>query len=185
MTLDGQKKSTRKAAFAARKQVFETQLAGQSALLSEFLAGHRSVPTAGYMPINTEISPLAAMAEQSAYGEVSVPVIQRAGLPLKFALWEPDIAMVDGDFGAKIPQDPTFTTPQIVILPLVAWDASGNRLGYGGGFYDRSIEGLKTKGAILAVGFAFDEQEVDAVPTEATDQPLDMMITQSRVLTFG
>lgn len=184
MSLDDLKKAARKTAFAARKQVFDAGVTGQSALLSEFLAGHRGVVTAGYMPINTEISPMAAMAEQSAYGDVCVPVILGAGQPLKFALWEPDAEMIAGEFGAKIPATPQFVTPEIVILPLVAWDMLGNRLGYGGGFYDRTLEGLRAGGAVLAIGFAFDEQETADLPIEPTDQPLDLMITQSRVLTF-
>lgn len=185
MSLDDDKKAARKAAFAARRLVFEAGAAGQSAVLSEFLAGHRDVAIAGYMPINTEISPLAAMAEHAAYSDVGVPVILGAGQPLEFAKWEPDMPLVDGPFGARIPQEPEFFVPEIVVLPLVAWDIAGNRLGYGGGFYDRTIEGLRSRGPVLAVGFAFEEQVQDGLPIEATDQPLDMMITQSRVITFS
>ena len=184
MSLDDQKKAARKVAFAARKTAFDAKRAGQASVLSEFLAGHRGVPTAGYMPINTEISPLAAMAEQSAYGDVGVPVILGAGQPLKFARWEPDMPLIAGEFGAQIPENPEFFTPELIILPLVAWDKSGNRLGYGGGFYDRTIEGLRENGAVLAAGFAFDEQEQTGLPIEDTDQPLDLMITQSVIHSF-
>ena len=131
MSLDAQKKAVRTAAFAARKQAFGTKAAGQSALLSEVLAGHRDTPLAGYMPINTEINPLAAMGEHAAYADVGVPVILGAGQPLKFAKWQPDMPLVAGEFGAQIPAEPEFFTPQIVIVPLVAWDRQGNRLGYG------------------------------------------------------
>jgi len=184
VTLEAQKKTARKAAFAARKAVFDSARTGQASVLSEFLAGHRSVPTAGYMPINTEISPLAAMAEQAAYGDVGVPVIQGAGQPLKFAKWEPDMPLVTGEFGAKIPEHPEFFTPELIILPLVAWDATGNRLGYGGGFYDRTIEQLRASGAVLAVGFAFDEQKQEDLPVEETDQPLNLIITQTVMHSF-
>lgn len=179
MSWDAQKKAARTTAFAARKLVFDATKSGQASVLSEFLAGHRGVATAGYMPINTEISPLAAMAEQAAYGNVGVPVITGAGQPLKFAKWEPDMPMVAGEFGAKIPEKPEFFVPEIIILPLVAWDRQGNRLGYGGGFYDRTLELLRASGAVLAVGFAFDEQEQSDLPIEETDQPLNMIITQT------
>ena len=87
--------------------------------------------------------------------------------------------MVAGEFGAKIPEKPEFFVPEIIILPLVAWDRQGNRLGYGGGFYDRTLELLRASGAVLAVGFAFDEQEQSDLPIEETDQPLNMIITQT------
>ena len=69
-------------------------------------------------------------------------------------------------------------------MPLVAFDAAGNRLGYGGGFYDRTLERLRARRGTLAIGFAFDAQEAEALPLERTDQPLDMIVTESRVLDF-
>ena len=94
------------------------------------------------------------------------------------------MALVEGAFKAAIPADPIWMVPQIVIVPLVAFDARGGRLGYGGGFYDRTLEGLRNKRATLAIGFAFDVQEAAGLPLEPTDQPLDMVVTESRVLTF-
>ena len=69
-------------------------------------------------------------------------------------------------------------------FPLVAFDAAGGRIGYGGGFYDRTLELLRAKRSTLAIGFAFDAQEAIDLPLEATDQPLDMVVTESRVLQF-
>lgn len=74
--------------------------------------------------------------------------------------------------------------PQIVIVPLVAFDRKGGRLGYGGGFYDRTLELLRASGPVLAVGFAYAAQEADALPLEPTDQPLDMIITEQGVLSL-
>ncbi len=182
--LDAQKAAARKAAFARRKAAFDTRMPGAAGRLSEVLAGYRGVPLAGYMPIRTEIDPLPAMAEAAAHGPVGVPVISAAGQPLRFSRWEPDMALKDGPFGAQIPEKDDFFDPEILIVPLVAFDGAGGRLGYGGGFYDRTLEGLRDRRATLAIGFAFDAQEVEALPLEPTDQPLNMVVTESRVLSF-
>lgn len=182
--LTAQKDAVRKAGFIHRKAAFDSALPGAAGRLSEVLAGYRGVAISGYMPIRTEINPLAAMAEAAAHGVVGVPVIEGAGLPLKFSRWEPDCALKDGPFGAVIPATDDFLEPEILIVPLVAFDATGGRLGYGGGFYDRTLQLLRGRRATLAIGFAFDGQEIDAVPVEATDQPLDMLVTESRVISF-
>lgn len=179
---NGAKAGARKAALAARKLAHQADGGAGAGLLSSFLAGYRGVPLAGYMPIRTEIDPLPAMAEACAYGIVGVPVIEAHGQPLRFAQWEPEIEMVSGDFGASIPAAPAFFEPEIVIVPLVAFDANGGRLGYGGGFYDRTLELLRSKRATLAIGFAYDAQEAESLPLERTDQPLDMIVTDGRVL---
>ncbi|MBO9449277.1 5-formyltetrahydrofolate cyclo-ligase [Tropicibacter sp. R16_0] len=178
------KAEARKAGFARRKAAFDARLPGAAGRLSEVLAGHRGVPLSGYMPIRTEIDPLAAMAEASAYGPVGVPVIQGEGQALRFSRWTPEGALRDGPFGAKVPEVDDYFEPEILIVPLVAFDANGGRLGYGGGFYDRTLEGLRAKRPTLAIGFAFDAQEAEDLPLEPTDQPLNMLITESRVLTF-
>ncbi|ASM71466.1 MULTISPECIES: 5-formyltetrahydrofolate cyclo-ligase [Roseobacteraceae] len=184
MTLEAQKAAARTAAFARRKAAFAAAAPAACGVLSELLAGHRGVPLAGYVPIRTEIDPLPAMAEASAYGPVGVPVIQGAGLPLQFSVWEPDMLLRDGPFGARVPAADAWMVPQIVIVPLVAFDRRGGRLGYGGGFYDRTLERLRARGPVLAVGFAFAAQEADALPLEPTDQPLDMIVTEAGVITF-
>jgi 5-formyltetrahydrofolate cyclo-ligase len=178
------KAEARKAGFARRKAAFDARLPGAAGRLSEVLAGHRGVALSGYMPIRTEIDPLAAMAEASAYGPVGVPVIQGEGQALKFSRWTPEGALRDGPFGAKVPEVDDYFEPEILIVPLVAFDANGGRLGYGGGFYDRTLEGLRAKRPTLAIGFAFEAQEAEDLPLEPTDQPLNMLITESRVLTF-
>ena len=184
MMLEEQKAEARKAAFARRKLAHERGDGAAAGRLSEVLAGHRGVPLAGYMPMRTEIDPLPAMAEAAAWGPVGVPVIEAMGQPLRFAIWEPDAPMREGRFGALIPETETPMVPQILIVPLVAFDAGGGRLGYGGGFYDRTLEGLRREGGVLAIGFAYDAQEAVGLPMEPTDQPLDIVVTESRVLTF-
>lgn len=179
------KAEARKAAFARRKVAFEAANAAQSAHLSEVLAGYRGVPLAGYSPMRTEIDPLPAMAEAAAHGPVGMPVIKAAATPLDFRAWTPGCEMVEGTFGAWIPADGDWIEPEIVIVPLVAFDRKGGRLGYGGGFYDRTLQRLRARRATLAIGFAFAAQEAEALPLEATDQPLDIIITERDILTIG
>jgi 5-formyltetrahydrofolate cyclo-ligase len=176
------KDAARKAAFARRKPLFENTNAAQAGYLSEVLAGYRGVPVSGFMPIRTEIDPVPAMAEAAAHGLVGVPVIDAADHPLRFAVWSPDAQMVPGAFGARIPAELDFFEPEILIVPLLAFNRQGGRLGYGGGFYDRTLEMLRAKRATLAIGFAFAAQERDDIPLEDTDQPLDLIVTELGVI---
>lgn len=182
--LTGIKAAARKAAFARRKAAYAAAGPGAAGHLSALLAGYRGVPLAGYMPIRTEIDPRPAMEEAAAHGPVGVPVIQGAGLALKFSRWHPGGPLREGPFGAQVPQVDDFFAPEILIVPLVAFDRRGGRLGYGGGFYDRTLEQLRASRPTLAIGFAFAAQEADDLPLEITDQPLDMLVSEAGVLTF-
>jgi len=176
------KTDARKAAFAARKLAFDTAHASQSAFLSEVLAGYRGVTLAGYAPMRTEIDPLPALAEAAAHGPVGMPVIKAAATPLDFREWTPECAMIEGTFGAYIPESGEWIEPEILIVPLVAFDRQGGRLGYGGGFYDRTIERLSARRATMAIGFAFEVQELTDLPLEPTDQPLDLIVTEKGII---
>jgi len=180
-----EKALARNAAFSRRRVAHAMYKDNAAALLSSFLEGYRGVDLAGYMPIRTEIDPLSAMAEASAHGRVGVPVIIGEGQPLKFSEWTPEIFMKDGPFGVKIPEEERFFDPEIVIVPLVAFDAKGGRLGYGGGFYDRTLEILRDRQATLAVGFAYSDQMMEHLPLEPTDQPLDLLITERDIFNFN
>ncbi|MCX7300502.1 MAG: 5-formyltetrahydrofolate cyclo-ligase [Rhodobacterales bacterium] len=177
------KAAARKAAFARRKEAHAAGHPEQAAHLSAVLAGYRGVPVSAYMSMRTEIDPTPAMEEASAHGPVGVPVIMSKGKPLRFRRWEPGVAMVDGGFGALIPETGDWMTPEIVIVPLVAFNRAGGRLGYGGGFYDRTLQSLRAQGPILAIGFAWSAQEDEGFPLEPTDQPLDMIVTEAGVIT--
>ncbi|QIE44802.1 5-formyltetrahydrofolate cyclo-ligase [Pseudohalocynthiibacter aestuariivivens] len=178
------KAAARKAALARRRDAHDAAGAGRASLLSGVLAGYRGVPLAGYMAIRTEIDPLPAMEEAAAHGPVGVPVITGEGLPLVFSRWEPGCVLKDGPFGARIPEVDDLFEPEILIVPLVAFDRNGGRLGYGGGFYDRTLEKLRARRATLAIGFAYAMQEANDLPLEPTDQPLDMLVTETEVITF-
>ncbi|MBF9032403.1 5-formyltetrahydrofolate cyclo-ligase [Rhodobacterales bacterium HKCCE3408] len=177
------KSAHRTRAFAARKSAFEAGLGAGAAdrLLAEIGPVSGAV-VAGYMAMRTEIDPLPAMEALSRNNRICVPVIEAAGQPLKFREWRPDAEMVDGPFGARVPAGGDWLTPGILIVPLVAFDRRLNRLGYGGGFYDRTLAGLRAAGPVRAIGFAFAAQELPEVPTEPTDQRLDAVVTETGTL---
>ncbi len=177
------KAAARKAGFARRKTAHDP-MAEHTGPLRAFLAKHRGVPLAGYMAMRTEIDPIAAMTEAAAFGPVCVPVITEHDAPLRFRTWTPGCRMIAGEFGAAIPETGDWITPEIVIVPLVAFDRKGGRLGYGGGFYDRTLEQLRAARPTTAIGFAYAAQEAADVPLEPTDQPLDLLITKNGVITF-
>lgn len=181
MTLADRKSAARAAGFAARKIAHDSG-AGHAGYLSSVLAGYRGVPLAGYAQMRTEIDPTAAMEEASAHGPVCLPLIIAEGQPLKFRAWTPDCEMESGAFGAKIPATGDWITPEILIVPLVAFSRQGGRLGYGGGFYDRTLEQLRANKPTLAIGFAYSSQEQDDLPLEPTDQPLDLIVTENGII---
>ncbi len=178
---DDPKAALRKAAFAARKvahQRASAHMPAATAHLLRLLGPVRCV--AGYMPIRSEIDPRLAMTDLAAQGaRIGVPVIESAGAPLRFREWSPGCAMVAGPFGALVPAEGDWMTPEALIVPLVAFDAALNRLGYGGGFYDRTLEGLRRAGPVRAVGFAYSAQELPDIPAEPTDQRLDALVTEN------
>ena len=183
--LNDLKSAARTAAFARRKAAHaEGQGALAAARLRELLEPFAGKTLSGYMPIRTEIDPRPAMEYMADFGFVTVPVIEGPGLELKFARWTPGCKMVDGPFGARIPADPTWLEPEVLIVPLVAFDRQGNRLGYGGGFYDRTLERLRGIRKTIAIGFAYAAQETAALPVEPTDQPLDYIVTEKELRRF-
>jgi len=149
-------------------------------LAEQFSGSLGAVVLSGYMPMRNEIDPLPAMRAHP--GPVCVPVIVATAQPLDFHRWLPDGEMVAGQFMALIPSARDALTPQALIVPLLAFDRAGYRLGYGGGFYDRTLQKLRENGPVLAVGFAFCEQETDYLPRDATDERLDAIITPSEVI---
>jgi 5-formyltetrahydrofolate cyclo-ligase len=173
----------RSEAFARRAGAFAAGQGQAAEILADFLAGQSGRVLSGYMPMRTEIDPLPAMAAHQ--GAVGVPVIIGKAMPLRFREWSPGCRLVEGAFKALVPEEGAWVEPEVLIVPLLAFDARGYRLGYGGGFYDRTLEGLRAKGPVLAVGFAFAAQEVAEVPIDATDQRLDVMVTEKGVTIFA
>jgi len=177
------KAAARKAAFARRKDAKSPDRdAAAVAHLLEAVLPYKGRAISGYLPIRTEVDPVPVMAAMAAWGPVCVPVIKAKGQPLEFHRWEPGCDLVEGPFGASIPAKAEVIVPQVLIVPLVAFDRNGGRLGYGGGFYDRTLEGLRARGNVAAIGYAFAAQEAKDLPLEQTDQPLDAIITDEGVL---
>lgn len=171
------KPDLRKLAFAARKAAHAATADVTAALLAEIGPVTGRI-ISGYMPIRTEISPLAAMTALSGANRICVPVIAGKGLPLDFKEWTLGARMIPGPFGALIPETGDWLTPDILIVPLVAFDCHGQRLGYGGGFYDRTLARLRADGPVRAIGLAYGAQELPPLPVEPTDQPLDCIVTE-------
>ena len=111
---------------------------------------------------------------------LAMPVMQGKGQPLVFRAWAPGDAMDKAVWGIAEPKaDKPVLEPDIVLVPLLAFDAAGWRLGYGGGYYDRTLRGLRARKTILAVGIAYDESQVDAVPHLDYDERLDWVLRPS------
>lgn len=138
---------------------------------------------AGYAPLKGEVDSRPLLRQLFAMGhDIALPVAE-AGKPLSFHLWRPDDPLVPGAFGAREPRGRAAPLrPQIVVVPLVAFDGAGWRLGRGGGFYDRTIAELRAGGPVLTVGAAFAAQRVPAVPREDHDQRLDWIVTEEGAL---
>ncbi|MEL6767182.1 MAG: 5-formyltetrahydrofolate cyclo-ligase [Pseudomonadota bacterium] len=182
---DALKKAARRAAYDARKAAHGSDPAGKAAAAAAALreaigALAPGTVVAGYRPIRTEIDPTPAMVALHGAGcAIAVPVIEGEGRPLAFRAWSPGCREVEGPFGAVVPAEGDWLTPRILIVPLVAFDSAGYRLGYGGGFYDRTLEGLRAQDlATRAIGFAYAAQELSALPLEPTDQRLDKIVTE-------
>ncbi len=179
------KAEARAAALARRKIAHAADTGNSAALLCEVLAEHRGAVVSGFLPIRTEIDPRPAMVQAAAHGPVAVPVILGPGRPLAFSLWEPGCALRDGPFGARVPETDHFVEPEVLIVPLLAFSRAGGRLGYGGGYYDRTLEQLRARRPTRAIGFAYSVQEMEDLPLEQTDQPLDLIVTESDVFAPG
>jgi 5-formyltetrahydrofolate cyclo-ligase len=111
---------------------------------------------------------------------LAMPVMQGKNLPLVFRVWAPGDAMNKAVWGIAEPKaDKPALEPDIVLVPLLAFDAAGWRLGYGGGYYDRTLRGLRARKSIIAVGLAYDEQRIDAVPHLDYDERLDWVLRPS------
>ncbi len=131
---------------------------------------------AGYWPLPGEIDVRPLLWALAGRGHsIALPITPAAGGVLTFHRWRPDQTLRPGRFGTSEPE-PDLMRPDLVLVPLLAFDRAGFRLGYGGGFYDRTLAGLP---AVRTVGCAFACQEVQAVPREPHDRRLDLIATEA------
>ena len=149
----------------------------------EFMPG---TVVAGYSPIRSEIDPTPLMRTLAAQGgQLALPVITSRDQPLKFRAWLPDDRLQRGPLGILEPSPGAAEAiPDIVLVPLAAFDRFGHRIGYGAGHYDRTLEQLRALKKIVAVGIAFAAQEVEAVPALQHDVTLDYMLTDTQMFDF-
>ena len=181
------RKAVARAAAAERRQAARAGAdpAPAVAALLAGLAPFRGQVLAGYRPFRTEIDPLPVMTEWAAHSPVCLPVVEAPDRPLAFRRWHPDAAMTAGAYGIGIPADGPAMVPDVVIVPVLAFDGAGRRLGYGGGFYDRTLQALRAAGKVLAIGFAYGAQHDPALPHDANDQRLDAVATEAGLRWFG
>jgi 5-formyltetrahydrofolate cyclo-ligase len=141
-----------------------------------------------FYPMADEFDPVALYNKLEADGHsLALPVMQGKAQPLIMRRWVIGDVLIAGTWGIKEPgPDAPEVLPEIVLVPLLAFDAQGYRLGYGGGFYDRTLEKLRRENPkLIAIGLGFDELEVDAVPHDDHDQRLDWVLTPGRTLRCG
>lgn len=116
---------------------------------------------------------------------IAFPRVAAKGEPLVFHRWKPGQELQKGAFGILEPsKDWPLAFPKILLVPLLAFDRTGHRLGYGGGFYDRTLDFLRANSTIRAIGVAYAGQEVEALPREDHDHALDAVITENGVREF-
>jgi 5-formyltetrahydrofolate cyclo-ligase len=178
------------AAERRRHAVLSLPRAGED-LRDRFLA---AIPTVGhdvisaFWPLPDELDTRPLIAALAARGHrIGLPVVVKRGLPLIFRHWTPATELVAGNFRVMTPPpEAPEVVPSLLAVPLLAFDRAGYRLGYGGGFYDRTLAKLRGAGGKpLAVGVALSAQEVPAVPRDETDQPLDWIVTEREAIAIA
>ncbi len=144
-------------------------------------------PVASYWPLRDEADPRALAAALAAQGHpILLPCIVGPNIPLELRLWHEGDPMRRNVLGVDEPvQASGYTLPAAVFVPLLAFDALGFRLGYGGGYYDRTVAALRAAGPVLAIGIAYAGQEETSLPRDPHDQRLDMVVTEQGVRRFA
>jgi 5-formyltetrahydrofolate cyclo-ligase len=141
----------------------------------------------GYLPVDDEFDVLPLMSAAAERGlRTCLPIVPGKGEPLQFRAWRSGADLVDGVLGIPTPPETAETlTPSLLLIPMLAFDGAGYRLGYGGGFYDRTLALLRAREpGTLAVGVAFAAQRVEAVPRNNLDEPLDWIVTEEGAEAF-
>jgi 5-formyltetrahydrofolate cyclo-ligase len=140
----------------------------------------------GYSPIRSEIDPGPLLRKLESCGaRLALPCITARGQSLKFRLWHPGERLLSGPLGILEPSPAAAEiTPDIVLVPLAAFDRVGHRIGYGAGHYDRTLAQLRKSRSVTAIGLAFASQQVKTVPALQHDVALDYVLTETRIFDF-
>ena len=140
----------------------------------------------GFMPLKSEINPLSLMRKLAEAGaSLALPVVAGRGKPLSMRGWQWGEPLVTGVWGIREPgPGAPEVQPDILLVPLLAFDRSGHRIGYGAGYYDLTITQLRAQKPIAALGIAFAAQEIETVPRTAFDAKLDLVLTENETIDF-
>jgi 5-formyltetrahydrofolate cyclo-ligase len=135
----------------------------------------------GFIPFSTEIDTRPLLAKLAASGnKTCAPVVIHNNEPLEFRVWVPGDETVPGRWKIPVPPETAeVVDPDVLLVPLLSFDRAGYRLGYGGGFYDRTLEKLRNVKPVIAVGVGYSAQEVETVIRGEHDQPLDWILTET------
>lgn len=189
LALEEAKAALRKEAHAARAALSAEERSDAAKavaqLFFEEIAYTPEDVIAGYWRIRDELDCQPILIRLMDSGQkVVLPVVEGDDAPLDLRVWEADQPLYEAGFGTLAPSDlAPRAEPDIVLMPLLGFDNSGTRLGYGGGYYDRTLAHIGKKP--LLIGLAFAAQELAHVPREAHDVPLDAVVTESGVRFFG
>lgn len=177
-----QKKAIRPHALATRRAAHAASAADAAARVRDHvLAGRlKAVVVAGYWPIGDELDVrplLGALAECGV--TIALPVVVEPRRPLDFRAWKPGDLLEAGAHGTYHPYaDAPLVAPDLLLVPLLAFDDDGYRLGYGGGYYDRTIQALRARRPVITVGVGYAAQRMETVPHDDNDQVLDYTVTE-------
>jgi 5-formyltetrahydrofolate cyclo-ligase len=183
------KQALRAAALARRAALSDARREAASRALasrSDCLAVKSGSVVAGYSPMRGEIDPRPLMLALAARGaELALPAVVARDAPLVFRAWRDGDETIAGPHGTRHPPIASpLVVPDIVLVPLAAFDRRGHRIGYGGGYYDRTLAALRAERRILAAGVAFAVQEVETVPASPHDALLDLVLTDVEAIDF-
>ena len=184
------KKAFRREAMARRASEHErasaTAAASVLAHLRRLMPTRAGLTVSGYAPIRNELDVMPVLTDLSGEGvRACLPVVLGRRRPLVFRLWQPETDLKPGSLGVgEPPSDAPEARPDVVLVPTLAFDPRGMRMGYGAGFYDRTLEALRASGTILAVGIAYSGQQFSEVPAGRHDQPIDCVVTEERTFIF-
>ena len=140
----------------------------------------------GFMPYKSEITTIPLLNSLRRAGWVTaLPVVLGEGQPLEFRAWAPGEKLVPGVWNIPVPEKADEVFPDVLLVPGLAFDRAGYRLGYGGGFYDRTLVKLRAFKTVVAVGVGYHAQVVDRVPRADYDQRLDFIMTEEETMACG
>ena len=141
----------------------------------------------GFMPMKTEINPLPLLRRLADAGaQLALPAIDARGKPLIMRAWKIGDELKAGQWGIREPlPQAAQVDPDILLVPLAAFDRAGHRIGYGAGYYDMTIRGLRARKQVVAIGVAFATQEIPRVPATERDERLDFVMTERETIAFA